>query len=132
MRVRVAVTLLAVSLHLAGCTALGWRFGPGFSCSDRSLFATPPVVVHRGQDFFLAWRQGSHPFFFQPEYRVKDGRLVFALVSTTSSGNLAGRTREMKIEGEANIVALRRGGAYWWERAPRSDGTLVPLGLVEH
>lgn len=126
----VAATL-AVTLLPYGCVALGWRFGPGFSSEDKALFAKPPVVVHRGGEFVLAWTQGSNPFFFQPSYQVKDGRLVFALVSTTSSGNLAGRPREMKIEGEDNISALRRRGACWWEREPAPDGRLVPLAIVE-
>jgi hypothetical protein len=132
MRARVAAAaLLAAWLHIAGCVALGWRFGPGFSATDTSLFAKPPVVVHRGGDFLLAWTQGSSPFFFEPAYRPKDDRLVFALVSTSSTGDLAGRPREMRIEGDANISALQRGGACWWERAPAPDGTLVPLRIVE-
>jgi len=132
MRARVLVAAaLAAWLHLAGCVALGWRFGPGFSAADTSLFAKPPVVVHRGRDFFLAWTQGSAPFFFEPAYRPRDGRLVFTVVSTSSSGNFAGRPREMRLEGDDNIAALQRGGAYWWERSPQPDGTFVPLQIVE-
>jgi hypothetical protein len=131
MRARIVVpAVLAAWLHLAGCVALGWRFGPGFSTTDTALFAKPPVVVHRGRDFFLAWTQGSAPFFFEPAYLPKDGRLVFALVATSSAGNLAGRPREMRVEGGDNIAALRRGGAYWWEPEPEPDGRLVPLHLV--
>src|SRR5262245_54105757 len=132
MRSGVAAAKLAATLLLGGgCVGLGWSFGPGFSSADKALFAKPPVVVHRADEFFLAWTQGSHPFFFQPNYRVRDGRLVFALVSTASSGNIAGRPREMKIQGNDNILALRRGGAYWWEREPAPGGRLVPLEIVE-
>src|SRR5262249_28072471 len=132
MPFRRAAGIIAVALLLfSGCVALGWRFGPGFSSDDKALFAEPPVVVHRADDFFLAWTQGSHPFFFQPGYRVKDGHLVFALVSTASSGRFAGQPREMKIEGNDNILALRRAGAYWWEPEPAPDGRLVPLKVVE-
>ena len=60
MRRRVVLVVLAASV--VGCVALGWRFGPGFSCTDKALFAAPPVVVHRHGDVFLAWPQGSHPF----------------------------------------------------------------------
>jgi hypothetical protein len=120
-----------VGCALVGCAALGWRFGPGFSCADKALFASPPVVVHRGGELFLAWTQGSQPFFFEPDYRARDGHLVFALVSTASSGNLAGRARQMKIEGDDNIRALQRGGAYWWQREPAPDGRLVALKIVE-
>jgi hypothetical protein len=102
--------VLAAWLPVAGCVSLGWRFGPGFSATDTSLFAKPPVVVHRGRDFFLAWTQGSSPFFFEPAYQARDGRLVFALVSTSSSANLAGRPREMRLQGDANLAALQRGG----------------------
>ena len=129
--IRCVAAALTVTLLLHGCVALGWRFGPGFSCEDRALFAKPPVVVHRGGEYVLTWTQGSNPFFFRPSYQVKDGRLVFALVSTASSGNLAGKPREMKIEGEDNISALRRRGACWWEPEPAPDGRLVPLAIIE-
>lgn len=135
--------LLALTL-LSGCVALGWRFGPGsFSARDTSLFSEPPVVVRRGEEYFLAWTQGSYPFFFQPDYQAMDGRLVFALVATASSGNLAGRHRELKIEGADNLFALQHGGACWWEREPEPEGRwlwelwkpdrsrLVPLRIVE-
>jgi hypothetical protein len=121
--------VLTAALALGGCVALGWRFGPGYSCSDKSLFAEPPVVEHRGADYFLAWTQGSHPFFFQPGYKPMDGRLVFALVATSSSGNLAGQHREMRIEGAENILALRRGGAFWWE--PEPDDRFMQLKVEE-
>src|SRR5262245_30725316 len=103
-RIPAVCCALAATVLLSGCVALGWRFGPGFSSGDTALFAEPPVVVHRGDGYFLAWTQGSHPFFFEPGYEVVDGRLVFALVATASSGNLAGRRREMKIEGAENIM----------------------------
>ncbi len=121
--------LLTALFSLAGCVALGWRFGPGYSCLDKALFSEPPVVEHRGADYFLAWTQGSHPFFFQPDYRPMDGRLVFAMIATSSSGNLAEQHREMKIEGAEDVLALRRGGAFWWE--PEPDERFVQLRIVE-
>ncbi len=130
-------TLLAVVLAamllvgVGGCVALGWRFGPGFSSTDTALFSAPPVVVHRGEEYFLAWTQGTHPFFFQPNYKAMDGRLVFALVATSSSGNLAGRQQEMKIEDADSLHALQRGGAYWWEREPEPGGRFVQLKIVD-
>src|SRR5262245_30235369 len=125
-----AVLTLAIVL-LGGCVGLGWRFGPSLSSNNKDLFSSPPVVVKRGEQFFLSWTQGNSPFFFQPDYKAMDGRLVFALASTTSTGNLAGRHREMKIEGGENILALQRGGAYWWEPEPRPDGSFLRLQVVE-
>jgi hypothetical protein len=122
---------LASAFLLGGCVALGWKFGPGRSSTNKDLFVEPPVVVHRDEQFFLAWTQGTNPFFFQPDYKAMDGRLVFALGATTSSGSLAGRYREMKIEGDVNIRALQRGGAYWWEPTPEPDGSFVPLKMVK-
>ncbi len=125
---------LIAALLLGGCVALGWRFGPGFALTDKpldgALFSAPPLVVQQGDDYRLTWTQGSYPYFFLPAYQAMDGRLVFALVAASSSGNLAGRRREMKIEGVANIQALKRGGAYWWERRPEPSGTFVPLRIV--
>jgi len=125
------LALRIVLALLAGCVAFGWRFGPGVSLRDSELFAEPPVVVHRGDDYFLGWTQGKYPFFFQPDYKAMDNHLVFAMVATSSSGNFAGRRREMKIEGASNLAALQRGGACWWEREPEPRGTCVPLELLE-
>lgn len=130
-----STAVLTATLLLGGCVALGWGFGPGFSLTDKpldgALFSAPPLVVPRGEGYFLTWRQGSYPYFFQPDYKAMNGRLVFALVATSSSGSLAGRHREMKIEGAENLQALKRGGAYWWEREPEPNGTFVPLKIVE-
>jgi hypothetical protein len=136
IRNRLAFALAATSL-LACCTALGWRLGPGLPCTRGDLFEAPPVVEHREQGYFLTWTQGEYLFFFEPSYEAMEGRLVFAVSATASSGNLAGRYREMEIEGEENIEALRRGGAVWWERGPEPpeppgpNGRFVPLKLVE-
>ena len=118
-------------LFLGGCVELGWRFGPCFSSNDKDFFSAPPVVVQRGEQFFLSWTQGSNPFFFKPDYKAMDGRLVFVLASSTSSGNLAGRYREVKIDGDVNILALHRGGACWWEPEPEPDGSFVRLQIVK-
>jgi hypothetical protein len=92
----VGYLLLSAAL-LNGCVALGWRFGPGFSVRQhRDLFAEPPVVEHRAQEYVLTWTQGDNPFFFEPTYQAMDGRLVFALVATASSGNLA---RDASLSG---------------------------------
>ena len=131
MRARSTIAALLVSAHLAGCVALGWRFGPGRSCTDRTLFAEPPVVVHRAQGYFLTWTQGSHPYEFLPTYQAQNGQLVFALVAMSSSGNAAGKPHEIRIEGDENITALVRGGAIWWEAEPEPDGRRVPLKVLE-
>lgn len=121
---------LAALCGLSSCVALGWRFGPAFSCADTAMFAAPPVIEQRGDDAFLTWTQGSFPFFFAPNYQPMDGRLVFALQGTSSSGSLAGRARELKIEGAENLAALKTGGAVWWNREPEPNGTFVPLTVV--
>ena len=130
----VVLVVAAATLLIGGCAdvmvALGWRFGPGFSVRDSTLFAKPPVVVRRGGDYVLTWTQGTSPFFFEPSYEAMEGRLVFALVAGASSGNLAGRRREMKIEGIENVAALEGGGAYWWERTAEPSGRFVRLAVV--
>ncbi len=137
--VRTANLLLAVSALTAGCapkpsgstatasTAMGWRFGPGLSCRDEALFAAPPVVLHRGGTYALAWTYGSQPFFFRPEYKPLDGRLVVALQATSSSGNVANQRTELRIEGADSVAALEHGGAYFWE----PDGTYVKLDVAD-
>jgi hypothetical protein len=129
-RTAIAIVVAAILL-LGGCVALEPRFRAGFSSTDPRLFSAPPVVTHRGDEYLLVWTQASYPFFFEPNYKPMAGRLVFALNVTASSGNLAGRKREMKIEGAENLHALQRGGAYWWESEPQPDGRLVQLKIVE-
>jgi hypothetical protein len=124
------ILCLAV-LSSFGCVELGWQMGPGMSTRDPALFAAPPVVVHAASGYSLTWTQGSQPFFFQPSYKAKAGRLVFALAATSSSGSLAGRPRVMKIEGADEVSALKQGGACWWERSSNVDGTCVTLEVVE-
>ncbi|MBI4819304.1 MAG: hypothetical protein HY791_23735 [Deltaproteobacteria bacterium] len=126
-----AVRGFVVCLLLEGCVAMGWQLGPGFSSSDTALFSKPPIIEHRDAAYLLVWTQGTYPYFFQPSYEVMDGRLVFALAASSSSGQLAGRKRELKIEGSANIQALEHSGAYWWERTPEPAGRLVRLAIVE-
>lgn len=132
---RTPIAAALAALLLSGCVALGWRFGPGFSLTatplGETLFSAPPVVEHRGEEYFLTWTQGTYQYFFQPDYKGMDGRLVFALVATSSSGNQAGRHQEMKIKGADHILALQHGGAYWWEAEPEPDGKFVPLRIVE-
>ena len=130
LRKTALVVAAASIISLGGCVALGWKFGPGFPCTEGKLFEDPPVVEHRGDGYFLTWTQGQYPFFFQPNYKVLDGRLVFAVAATSSSGSLAGRQREMRIEGKANLQALRSGGAAWWEREPEPDGRFVKLEMT--
>jgi hypothetical protein len=112
---------------LTGCVALGWRFGPGVSCRAVGIFAEPPVVVHRSDGYFLAWTYGKDAFYFVPGYQAREGKLFFSLQGSSSSGRVAGRRAEERIEGEENLRALIEGGALWWEE----DDARVPLAIVE-
>lgn len=125
------LAVLGTMTFNSGCVSLGWVFGPGFSCLDKELFVEPPVIVPRDNEYYLSWTQGSFPFFFMPKYKVMEGELVFAMVATTSSGNLAGRKRVMKIEGTKEIAALRSGGAVWWESEPEPGGRFVKLRILK-
>ena len=112
--------------------AVGLVFDEAFAFEAAEGFADGCLAdAEAGGDFFLAWTQGSHPFFFRPSYEVRDGRLVFALVATSSSGSVAGQPQQMKVEGDDNIAALRRGSAFWWDRDPQPEGMLLPLRLIE-
>jgi hypothetical protein len=123
---RAIVVALAVALGVTGCTALAWRFGPGFSCRNVGLFAAPPVVERRADGVFLAWTYGESAFFFQPGYRAIGGRLVFSLQGSSSSGDVRGRRGDVQIKGRENLKALENGGAVWWE----PDGSYVPIEIV--
>ncbi len=112
---------------LGGCVALGWQFGPGFASTDTARFGAPPVVVHEGDRYTLAWTYGTDGYYFSPGYRVIDAKLVFSLQATSSTGSRTGTTGMIPIdEGEA-IQALRAGGAWWWE----PDGAFTKLEIVD-
>lgn len=130
-RVFLVIVALTAVVVVSACVAMGWRFGPGFPCTRGTLFAQPPVVERRGDGYVLTWTQGAYPFYFVPAYQVREGRLVFAVAATSSSGSVAGRHRELVIEGAENLQALQRGGAYWWEREPEPEGTFVRLEIID-
>ncbi len=127
--------LFAISLLAVGCTpstgperitpstALGWRFGPGFSCQNSTLFEECPALVQRQGGWFLVWTYGTDTFYYTPTYKVRGDRLVFSLQATTSTGNPSGKTTELQIHGADAIHALQRGGAVWWE----PDGSYLAL-----
>ena len=116
-----------IALSTPGCVALGWEFGPGMSSRSEALFSTPPVIVRRAGGYALSWSYGTAGFFFQPGYKALDGRLVFSLQGSSSSGSLAGRRVELAIEGVEELAALEHGGAFWWE----PDGSLLELAVVD-
>ncbi|MCC7380579.1 MAG: hypothetical protein IT384_02015 [Deltaproteobacteria bacterium] len=132
---QLASLLTGALLLTSGCGQLSSSVRPGFALADRplgeTLFSEGPVILRRGDEYFLTWTQGSYPFYFFPSYGAMDGRLVFALSVTSSSGNVAGRRREMKIEGTDHLQALQHGGAYWWEAEPKPNGSFVRLTIVE-
>ncbi len=127
---RVAILrLVLLSLGLGGVSLGACVAGreSWVSCRDPSHFVAPPRLVRRGQTSLLTYRQGSYPFAFFPSYAVADGRLVFRLGASSSSGSLAGRWREHRVEGAEELRALERGGAFWAE----PDGTLVRLQVEQ-
>lgn len=119
-----ALVVLIPLLCLGGC---GFVFGPGYGSADRHYFAEQPVIVHTGTQYALRWRYGSMGFYFFPGYAVRDGRLIFSLQGTSSTGSRSGREQLLPIEDPKAIAALRTAGAFWWE----PNGTLTPLTVLE-
>lgn len=125
---KAAVALLLLPILLSTCaTSPAWQHGPGFSMHDSSYFMESPYIAQKGNEYFLRWRYGSMGFYFFPESRVQDGRLIFSLQVTSSSGSRSGRLGEVKIAGERKIHALETGGAFWWE----PDGQKIQLKIVK-
>jgi hypothetical protein len=125
MRTRHSLPLLLALVLLAGCA--GFRFGPGFSMNDPGLFSEPPHIVAGPQGYSLRWRYGTAGFFFRPDSKVVDGKLLFALQATSSSGSLTGRYGELRITDPKRIQALKSGGAFWLE----PDGRKVRLEVLK-
>ena len=93
---------------------------------DQNHFMEPPRVVATGDRFFLTFTYGSMGFFFEPEYRIDDGKLVFFLSGTSSSGHLTGTSKEIEVI-EAKAKDLVRLGQVFWEEPGR---VLVPLQVL--
>jgi len=121
-----SLATLAIAVTLVAC----FGAGPGFSSEGGSLFAAPPVVEERAGTYRLVWTQGTYPFYFHPDTEIHEGRLVFVVRATTSSGYLVGRRREEPIDAPEQVRALAR-GVYFWEPEPAPRGRLVPL-VVRH
>lgn len=91
--------------------------------TDPGFFSEPPHLVANGRGYVLRWRHGSWGFFFQPEAKVVEGRLLFTLQATSSRGSWSGRHGEWPITDPKRVRALERGGAFWLE----PDGRKVRL-----
>ncbi len=120
-----AATVVAATL--SACAMLGPEFRPGFASTDKNLFAEPPVVVHRVGGYILSWTYGEWGFVFFPYSKVVDGKLIFTLEASTSTGSRRGQHGEVPIEEASAVAALESGGAWWWE----PSGELTRLRVVD-
>ncbi|MBK8168727.1 MAG: hypothetical protein IPK60_00100 [Sandaracinaceae bacterium] len=119
--------VIAAAFSLTACAG----FGPGLSVRDPSHFAAPPVIVHSGDEYLITWTQADYPFFFRPDYEPMNGGLAFSAHDAASSGDLVGASMAFAIEGEENIRALQRGGAYWWQVGQGGTSEFVRLEVRE-
>jgi hypothetical protein len=110
----------------AGAGCAGMRFGSAWSMYNKQYFAEPPQIVKRLNDYSIQWRYGAMGFYFFPSSKVINGRLVFALEGTSSSGSLSGRFGEQAITKPKEIRAIETGGAFWLE----PDGREIALKMV--
>jgi hypothetical protein len=130
MRIYRSFLLLLVFGVFAGCAT--FRFGPGFSMTDPGYFSEPPHIVARPDSYSLAWHYGAWGFFFQPELRIVEGQLLFALQATSSNGALSGRYGELPITDVKHVHALESGGAFWLEPDGRKVRLEVRRCLVDN
>ena len=114
MRIPGTLLLLAF-LSLAGGCSTGGHFSPGISMTDKQYFMEPPYIAATPDGYNLRWRYGTMGFYFLPASRAEDGRLLFTLYQTTSTGHVPGQYGELPITCEKCIHALQRGGAFWVE-----------------
>jgi hypothetical protein len=126
MKTRNAIFVLSFVFLFAGCVAMGWRFGPGFSMYDRNYFSEPPQIRKRGSAYALEWHYGTLGWFFQASTKVVDSRLLLSLPATSSSGSLRGQHGEFLITKPMQVRALEIGGAFWLE----PDGKAVRLKVT--
>ncbi|MBI1945024.1 MAG: hypothetical protein HYS27_04970 [Deltaproteobacteria bacterium] len=116
------------ALALVGaCVSTSAQLAPGRSSRDETLFATPPAVVHDDAHYKLSWTYGTDGFYFSPAYEVRDGKLIFAVSATTSTGSRTGKRGEVSIVDPMAIHALRAQGAWWLE----PDGSLTKLDVID-
>ncbi len=115
-------TLVLFAVLVSGCVSNG----PVFSARDDTMFGSAPVVIRHKSYAVLTWTQGSFPFFFLPQSQIVEGKLVFSVRGSASSGSLAGQMRQVTIETPEELMALDR-GVFFWEPEPKPRGTLVPI-----
>ena len=118
--------LLLFAMLISGCVPRG----PVFSARDATMFGSAPVVIRHKSYAVLTWTQGSFPFFFLPQSQIVEGKLVFSVRGSASSGSLAGQIRQVTLETPEELMALDR-GVFFWEPEPEPRGTLVPIE-VQH
>jgi hypothetical protein len=121
MKALSAVSIAFGAILAASCV----RAGGGYSLDDPNYFAQRPYVIGGADQYSLCWRYGTMGFFFQPSSRIVNGKLVFALHGTSSSGALTGRYGKVMISGPDAVGALHSGGAFWLE----PDGPEVKLDV---
>ena len=109
-----AVGIVLVSALLGGVSSSS-LFQSSYSLKDPNHFGDVPYVQSDESGASLRWTYGTIGFFFSPESKVIDGRLVFALRATSSSGALAGKPGRRAIERKPELEALKTKGAYWRE-----------------
>lgn len=93
---------------------------------DPRLFADPPDIVKQADAYVLRYRFAEHAFLFTPAARVEDGKLIYFLSATTSTGNPGGKVRLIPIDDPKQLDALKQGGAYW-----ENQDRLIKLEIVD-
>ena len=124
-KIPILLHILPALAFTAGCAIN--RFTPNTSLYAADLFASLPYISTRFDGYSLCWQQGTYPFYFSPEYRVRGDVLYFTVRTTTSTGDAKGRYHEFPIRDKDAITALEKGGAVFW----MSDGSKVQLSIID-
>ena len=98
-------------------------FAGRVSIDDKEYLQSRPYFVKEEGRYFIEWTQGEWPFAFFPDTKISNGKAIFEVKGTSSSGDLRGRIRRDEIKKNKIKSLIDLGEAYWKE----PNGTLIRL-----
>lgn len=92
--------------------------------TDKEFIKTPPSILQIHENYFIVFQYGN-AFWYKPESRVQDSKLIFFVSTTTSTGNTKGRWFLQEIKDSEEVLLIKQGKVFW----ENPSGNLQPLQL---
>jgi hypothetical protein len=95
------------------------------SLRDTDYYAVSPTIVEYKDNFYLFFKYSKELpcYFMVTRSKIKDGKLIFFLSATSSSGSCCGNEQFEEIKDVAKLVLIKKREVYWLN----TDESTVPL-----